>query len=173
MICEPFEAQLNHSDQGQVQGMKSELYRRRLDYITIPTKGLVFASGTTSDGLARRASSEGLTLVLATDAPINQKLIEYESWLENAISVLGAYPRTLNCRQSYTQGNLIKEIEQAIEEVHLSKRAEWARQQTTICTRVPPPQFVTDDQCDIVDGGWFLFSSDRRGAKISLRKISP
>jgi len=64
------------------------------------------------------------SLILSPDAPINQKLIEYEDWLQSSL---------LSCTRSIAmpcpiQEALIKEITQAIQEVYATKAEEWSHQ---------------------------------------------
>lgn len=108
-----------------------------------------------------RASLADLTL--SADASINQGLIEYEAWLENAVSIL----RELVDMdpQSQTQNDLIEEIMLAIEEVRAAKREERSRQFVATHTHNPLPPFVISSQCAVVDGGQSLRPSDRRGAE--------
>ena len=111
-----------------------------------------------------RASLADLTL--STDASINQGLIEYEAWLENAVSILRELLDISANRQSHTHIILIEEIMLAIEEVRATKREEWSRQLAAIHTHNPLPPFVISSQCAVVDGGQSLrSSSDRKGAE--------
>jgi len=136
-------------DHDPIQETHVELSYRRMGYHTIPTRGLVFESGPTTDMLPGRISSE--SLALSPDAPINQALIEYEEWLANAMSTLR---ESLGKRQqSHTETNLIEEITLATEEVHAAKCHEWSHQLAEMQTSRPLPPFVIDSQCAIVDGG--------------------
>jgi hypothetical protein len=120
-------------------------------YHTLPTRGLVFASTPTSSTSTRQAPSEDL--MLSPDAPINQGLIEYEGWLENAISTLRGPFRISKGPQFQAQNNLIEEITLAITEVQATKREEWSHQLAGMHAQVPLPPSVIDNQCVIVDGG--------------------
>jgi len=104
-------------------------------------------------------------LTLSADAQINQGLVEYEAWLENAISALRGPLKVSKGPQSHTQNNLIEEIMLATEEVHAAKREEWSRQLAAINTHDPLPPFVIANQCAVVDGGQSLRSSDGRRAE--------
>ena len=139
-------------EQDLLEAVQSEFERRRMANICVSTRGLVFASlpnlNTPQSTVELEATEANLKLSL--DAPINQKLIEYESWLQNSL---------LSCTRSLALSgaqspahSLVEEITQAIQEVRASKAEEWSIQIAAL--KAPPlPPTVIEKKCATVEGG--------------------
>lgn len=121
--------------------------------VSLPTRGLVFASlrdlNTPQSTVDLEATEANL--MLSSDAPINQKLIEYENWLQHSL---------LSCTRSFTFSGarspaqcLVEEITHAIQEVYATKLEEWSFQIAALKAQVPLPPIVIERKCVMVEGG--------------------
>ena len=149
--------------------MRSQFSCRRMAYFQLPLRGIVFA--TTPTGSMSIMPTQSADLTLSVDTSINQGLIEYETWLENAVSILRETFDSSKDPQSYTRCDLIEEIMLATEEVNAAKREEWSRQLAVIHTHNPLPPSVITSQCAVVDGGKSLLRSSGKDVKTLSREI--
>ncbi|KAH8996090.1 hypothetical protein EDB86DRAFT_2829232 [Lactarius hatsudake] len=140
--------------QDLLDAMRSELCRRRMDFLSFPTRGLVFASlpDLNTSRSTARLEATGENLNLSPDALINKKLIEYEGWLQHSLSSC-TQPFAIHSAKYLPQDCLVDEITQAIQEVQATKVEEWTCQIAALKAQAPLPPTVVKRKCVIVEGG--------------------
>ena len=145
-------------EQDLLDAIQSEFRRRRMANLSLPTRGLVFASLetglNTSQSTVELEATEA-NLMLSPDAPINQTLIEYESWLQQSLLSCARFS-TFSEAQSLAHC-LVEEITKAIQEVHATKVEEWSIQMAALKAQASLPPIVIERQCVTVEGGVSLF----------------